>query len=183
MSPFLVVGLPRSRTAWLANFLSYGESFCYHEPTIGCADVADLRMGLYNGHRPVMGGADTGALFIIDQIKASMPDLRLLVIERSVEDVFRSCEKAGLPVVREDLEREHQTMRLSASLDGAKRVRFDEIDNSLESIWRFCVGKHSCFDGVRAAQLRDLKVEALVDRYDVRVKANLSAFRSLVGGA
>ncbi len=29
---FLIFARPRSRTAWLANFLTYGDTFCLHEP-------------------------------------------------------------------------------------------------------------------------------------------------------
>lgn len=31
MEKFLVTGLPRSRTSWLANFFTYGSVFCLHD--------------------------------------------------------------------------------------------------------------------------------------------------------
>ena len=40
--PFLVTGLPRSRTAWLSVFMSGAGSICYHEPIGGIREVSDI---------------------------------------------------------------------------------------------------------------------------------------------
>ena len=40
---FFVLGLPRSRTAWLANFLTYDGYFCFHEGIDGCRSIDDYK--------------------------------------------------------------------------------------------------------------------------------------------
>lgn len=40
--PFLVTGLPRTRTAWMSVFLTTGESICYHEPSMGMSDITEI---------------------------------------------------------------------------------------------------------------------------------------------
>jgi hypothetical protein len=53
---FFIYSTPRSGSAWLSNFLTYGGSFCQHEP------LADGRME-FTDH-PVSGAIDTGAALV-----------------------------------------------------------------------------------------------------------------------
>lgn len=63
MSRFLIFARPRSRTAWLANFLTYGDTYCLHEPLAECATLAELVRRL---DQPFRFGADVQALGFAD---------------------------------------------------------------------------------------------------------------------
>ena len=53
---FMILGTPRSRTAWLAKLLSFGGVECIHEPSIDFKSLDDLQTFL---QRPDTGAADS----------------------------------------------------------------------------------------------------------------------------
>lgn len=53
---FFITGLPRSRTAWMAAFLTNGEVFCAHELMNGCHS----RQEFYAKMEAVDGNSDCG---------------------------------------------------------------------------------------------------------------------------
>jgi hypothetical protein len=93
MTPFLVIGLPRSRTFWLSQFLSYGGRKVVHDPFLfmdSLSQLDDLFAGGADGAvDTVLGGAWRG-------VKRRYPDLRLMVVQRDVEDVIRSFAQFGV---------------------------------------------------------------------------------------
>ncbi len=58
MKPFVVYGLPRSRTYWLAQFLSYGPWAVYHEETKNIRSIEDLKSFL---SQDFVGASETAA--------------------------------------------------------------------------------------------------------------------------
>ena len=58
-APFIVFSLPRSRSAWVARFLSYGEKRCGHDVATECGSLAELTGRL---HGEYAGTAETGAV-------------------------------------------------------------------------------------------------------------------------
>jgi len=86
VSQFFIYSTPRSGSAWLANFLTYGGSFCQHEP------LANGQM-VFTDH-PVSGAVDTGASFI-----GYLPPegVNVFHLYRDPGEVRRSLRSAGLP--------------------------------------------------------------------------------------
>ena len=85
MRRFFIYAMPRSGSAWLANFLTYSGSFCQHEPLAG----GSFRFSDY----PVSGAVDTGAAFI----GYEPPDGTLIFhLSRNVTDVAKSLRAIGL---------------------------------------------------------------------------------------
>ena len=46
MPPFVVFALPRSRSAWLARFLTWGDWMCGHDELRHCRSLDDVRAWL-----------------------------------------------------------------------------------------------------------------------------------------
>ena len=93
--PFLICGLPRSRTAWMAAAAQNDQSVCWHEPSAwtGRWDcVFDLWRS--NSHRYV-GVSDSLLGFHLPEIIARAAP-RILVIERDIGDVEASGAALGL---------------------------------------------------------------------------------------
>ncbi len=145
---FFITALPRSRTAWFANYFSTGDVFCYHEAmnNVTCKEDYWARMncpasvhvgnsdcGLY------MGGYTDGA--------------PLVIIERDIDEVDDALIKQGFPGCRAMLEESLKALNEMTGL----RVLFDTINERLEEIHQFCVT--TPFDERRADQLINLKVE------------------------
>ncbi len=149
MNNFLVLGLPRSRTAWLANFLSYDEMTCTHEGINGFRTLEEYR----NSFTPNMGDANTGlALFKFERY---FKDFKKVIIEREADHAIRySKEMFGL----------ESDVAMTTIRDRLKRIQglhipFDEIDSRLEEIW----------DYVSPAQFNEKRAEMLIG-FDVQVR-------------
>lgn len=87
---FLILGYPRSRTAWLANLLTYGEVFCAHELLSECRQPSDWFMQLPSEFA-FSGSAETAGAFVAD--KLMVPGLRLAIIWRGIHEVAESLSR------------------------------------------------------------------------------------------
>lgn len=92
-APFLVLGLPRSRTAWIARFLSYGEWSCGHDQLRYMRSLDDVKawLSLENS-----GTCETGAAAYWRLALKFRPDIRVVTIRRPVDDVLESLARVGL---------------------------------------------------------------------------------------
>lgn len=121
MSKFFVLGLPRSRTYWLAEFLG-----CEHEALYYYPDYAEF---VESDH---VGDSTTCYLQIKDFIKGE----KKVVIHRNIDDVkeslhelFGDVDTAFLYEAQEGLKNER----------GALHVNFDDVDSRIEEIWHYCI--------------------------------------------
>lgn len=137
---FLIFALPRSGSAWLANFLTYGECFCFHEPLAGGSLE---RLG-----RPaeIVGAADTGAYLF--PVKAE----REYALIRHPQAVTYSLVKQGLMPLQ-DWQRFHERTR------GLVTFRYESLFDLgyLREVWREIVG--TAFAHERAEQLIEMNVQ------------------------
>ena len=143
----MVIGLPRSGTAWMANWLTTERSICWHEPlwdhTLEELDALPMS-GLF-------GIADTQLMLDPDRVNAH--PAKKLIIHRELRDVNLSLNKAGIPGVMRD---EH-------------RWRLDDIGGfhiTFKDLWnveRFRPAMEWLtplpFDAARYATLRGLNVQ------------------------
>jgi hypothetical protein len=83
--PFIVYGLPRSRTYWLSKFLSYGDWTCHHEKAVTMRSLGDV--GAFFA-RPCTGTAETGVSPGWRLLHHHVHNLRAVVIRRPVDEVL-----------------------------------------------------------------------------------------------
>jgi hypothetical protein len=97
--PFLIVGLPRSRTAWLAVVANtIPDVICYHEPFLETPTWQDsLRVWLSADYEHV-GVSDAGLGFHLAEIIEKYHP-RVLVIDRPAHEVETSGNAIGLETV------------------------------------------------------------------------------------
>jgi len=143
---FFILGLPRSRTAWLANFMTYDGSFCYHEGINGCYSVDKYREKLKG-----KGDSTTGAALL--DLDKYFPDSKKVIIEsdpqKSIDYSIETYGEANIGWIH------HLEDRLSAQK--GLRVHYDDIDRNLESIWGYLTDKP--FNYERAEMLRPLNIQ------------------------
>lgn len=87
--PFVVFALPRSRTAWLSKFLSYGDWVCGHEDARHLRSVADIKTWL---SQPNTGTIETLAAPFWRSLPAGV---RVAVVRRPVGEVVDSLMNVG----------------------------------------------------------------------------------------
>ena len=118
---FLITGLPRSRTAWLAVVATRGNVICHHEPSAWLKDADDLAR-LWNEPNQVVGISDSALGIILPNLLREHGP-RTLIVKRSPEAVRASVAaylaSGGVSVPAEDLAR--RLGRLSAVLEACER--------------------------------------------------------------
>jgi hypothetical protein len=125
-APFLVLALPRSRTAWLSRFLSYGDVICLHEEARHLRSMEDVKSWL---NQPFVGSVETA----IAPFWRLLTNARIVVVRRPVEEVVESLLRAGTTLPRSNLT--CLISRLDAKLDqiqsrltGVLTITYEELD-------------------------------------------------------
>lgn len=153
---FMITGLPRSRTAWMANFFTAGKSFCFHEAlTLGNLDE------VFGGvNKAYVGNSDSGIPFFADKNNEIYSSARHVLIKRKKEEVAKSLQR----LFTEDV-----TPGLNACIEALERyeaefkpfvVKFEDLHDEkiMRAIWEYCLPSES-FDEERWRMLNDFKVE------------------------
>ena len=87
MQPFVVFSLPRSRSAWLSRFLTYGEWMCGHEELRHMRSLDDVQAWF---SQPNIGTAETAGAPWWRLLDRFAPDARVLVVRRPRDEVAES---------------------------------------------------------------------------------------------
>lgn len=136
-APFLIYGLPRSRTFWLSKLLSYRDWHCGHDEIRHMRSLEDVRAWF---SQPCTGTVETAAA----PFWRLVPDgVRQVVVRRSVADVVASAVQQGFAPEVERLIR-----RLDAKLDQIERrvpgvlsVSYDDLATAegCKRVWSHCL--------------------------------------------
>src|SRR6476646_10773267 len=92
MQTFLITGYPRSRTAWVSNLLTYGPSFCYHEPGCSSAQFASL---FKLARTKYVGVCEARAVIYWEKFMEAFPGSKVVVIRRDRSAVTKSLARFG----------------------------------------------------------------------------------------
>ena len=137
MKKFLIVSLPRSRSAWLSQFLSVRGKRCAHDLIVGCSSIGDFDRALEG----VDGSCETGAMMGWKLLLQRR--LRLIVIKRPVEEVALSLENAtGFPANRALLEERYAMLDALSRASGVKTFSFSQLREEAvcREIFEDCLG-------------------------------------------
>lgn len=173
--PFIIHGLGRSRTAWLAAFLSYGKWNCLHEQAVHLKTTDDVRKFL---SRPRTGYAETAAHFGWPLIVRVRPDVRQVVIARPVREAMKAMaaryDQDGIPFDRPKMEaifqRANKTLGKISGLPNTLTIPYDalETEDGCKLIFEFCLPYK--WDCAWWLEMRDQFVESdlagFVDRFN-----------------
>jgi hypothetical protein len=143
MLDFIVLGLPRSATTWLANWLTTDRSLCLHDPFAKTLpeqwDAGGKRLGI----------SCTGAYLMPDWLDAQA--CPVAIIERNPEDCDASLAALG----------QKTTWPLRRAFNRARgmRWRFDDIwnEHKARQLWAFLLPGLP-FDAARYRLLLDMRV-------------------------
>lgn len=160
-SLFFVLGLPRSRTAWMANFLTHGNSYCDHD-LLGEIKPEKFVKDLESLHFQACGSAETSAILYPGIIPRNS---RVVIIHRPVEHVHNSLLLCGVEVPIEKLQ-EYEILLNNIQADERLDVDFEELNDikHLERIWNFATYGQP-FNVRRAFKLINYNVQITADEW------------------
>lgn len=155
--PFIVFGLPRSRTFWLSRFLSYGRWTAHHDLPVICNRMQDLAAVL---RRPNTGTVETGLSRAAPWLREILPDARIAVIRRSPAAVHASAAAKGWEVPLAYLEAEDARLAAIASRPGVLSVDFDAMDEAAcKRLFEHCLGRPFDADWYRRMAPQNIQLD------------------------
>lgn len=160
-APFVILALPRSRTAWLSAWLSDGGRLCLHD-ALAFAHSRDVLRALTNGGN---GMAETAGMALPRVLHATLPDARYLVVRRDPQEVNTSLHRLGVwnakQVVTTGNRALHDAAAYLRTRAAVKEIAYGDL-NSFEvlcEVWNFLRGdthdeeRTKAFMGMRITKL------------------------------
>jgi hypothetical protein len=172
-SPFIILALPRSRTAWLTRFLSYEGRKVGHDLAIDC-DGVDSFTSTLSGY---LGTVETGLAVAAPVLRRAIPESRMIVVRRNVADVLASLAKFGITGVEKEMEARAAALDQLSRRRGVTTIRYEALADVSVCAWIFqsCLGVS--FDKGWWAALADTNVQVDVAKELARVEANAAAIQ------
>ena len=138
---FIVMGLPRSRTAWLSKFLTYGEHICGHDELRHMRSIEDVKAWL---SMPRMGSAETSVAPWWRTLLRLAPEVRVVVVRRPVAEVVESLAAFGFDrAVMEPLMRklDAKLTQVVKRVPGVLEVTFDALnkEETCKAVFEHCL--------------------------------------------
>ena len=182
--PFVVLALPRSRTRWLAEFLSYGPWRCTHEEARHFRSMEDTTSWI---SQPFSGSAETAVVPFWRLIPNSV---RVVVVRRSQSEVEASLRRV-MTVIPPNLS--SILTRLDAKLDqvtkrrpGVLNVAYHDLATLAGATKVFEHALQLPFDLEWWNVLRDVNIQEpfiAFERYAAAYAKQLEKMRGLAKGA
>ena len=129
---YFVIGLPRSRTAWLSAFLSQSGVHCHHEGLNGCKSIDEYKKKLGNG-----GDSSTGLMMF--NINTMFPDAPIVIIEKNDIELQHAINWCKETYGFGDSNHIYWLKELLTRVKGL-RIKQSEIDERLPEIWAHLIG-------------------------------------------
>lgn len=150
---FMIMGLPRSRTAWLSYFMTTENTFCYHELVGSCTSLEEIKNKLQLPKYEIVGFSDTCGHLIHEEFTCPK-----IIIHRDIEEVNTSLQKLYCTKISflSLLETENKRLQKVQGL----HIEFEEIDSSLKQIWEYCTDIP--FDKNRASLLINMNIQTKI---------------------
>lgn len=161
---FFIVGLPRTRTSWVSNFLTYKTSFCFHEAIRLCYKIDDMSLLFESIDEPNVGDADCRIIEFEDDFRRMFPSAKWVYIKRDIKEVIHSLEK------RFEFKESYRDTDFCKNLQKKYDIfekkyspltfKFDELNtvDVCEAIWDYCI-PDSRFNYKRWLQLDVLRID------------------------
>lgn len=132
-TPFIIYALPRSRTFWLSQFLTYADYECAHEQMRFLRGADDARSWLRQDY---VGAVETAAARWWKLVQLWRPDIRTVIVRRPVDEVVDSLLRLDMRGVctfdRAALTRQMRRLdrwldRIEDGVPGAMVVRYADL--------------------------------------------------------
>lgn len=155
---FIILGLPRSRTAWLSRFLSYREWYCGHDELRHMRGLSDIQTWLT---QPFTGTVETNAAPWWRLIEKFAPDAKIVTIRRPVEDVLESLGKIGITSIDETIRKADRKLdQIEHRIAGVTSIQFSDLarEDVCASLFESCLPYRHDHDWWRALDAENVQI-------------------------
>lgn len=137
--PFFILGLPRSRTAWLATWLTYGGKTCWHDALANVRNAAGLRALADEG---AVGFAETAGSYFPRVLHREFPNAKYVFVTRLSTNVEVSLDRLGKPgrgIVNAAAGALNEALAYLRPRAEVSFVQFEALNrlDVLEPLWRY----------------------------------------------
>ena len=166
---FFITGLPRSRTAWLANLFTFKNSFCFHELSRVGSDPAEIYRKLQTRREDHVGSADQLLPYYIDYMTERVENYKIVVIKRpKIQCKLALANWMGYA----DYEIESKIDALDKRIDKmqaiyeTKTIPYEALDDPyvIEDLWYHCLPSVP-FDEDRFNMLNEFNIQLMKEKY------------------
>ncbi len=134
---FIILALPRSRSYWLSKFLSYPPYRCAHDLILRSDSLKHLITNLTS----VTGSVELGLGVAWPLLFNLLPETKVIVIRRHLNDIYRSLHRLGLYIPIEELEMRDKALEHCSQHPKVKSYSFEDLDNPeiCKEIFEYCL--------------------------------------------
>jgi hypothetical protein len=175
-SLFFITGLPRSRTAWLARFMSAGTVACIHDGIMGCRSGQELVEKVSKLPGTSVGDSDSGLSLFWPELVTTRA--KWLVVRRDPAESLRSFlamePYPGIGPIP-PLAAAETIGRMSEGLDRIEDlfkpmvVKFEALDDeqTMRRIWHHLTDDFNTFPAWHWEEMRHMRVTIRPETYNV----------------
>lgn len=168
---FIIFSLPRSRTAWLSRFLSYGGKTCGHDLAVTSDGIEDLLFKIGG----VDGTIETGAVIGQAIIRERFPKASIIVLRRREEEVLNSFKHLGVSVDENEIRRRAHLLDELSEVTGVHTIPYDSLKHEMCCAWLFtyCLRSahnHAWWDTLRQINIQidmEERLKLLIERQEI----------------
>jgi len=167
---FFIIGLPRSRTAWLANLFNTESVMCYHDilATYEDKDIEGVLQTTYDVYgKKYVGVADTYPVKALC-LRRMLPEAPIVVVEREPAEVVYSMTRAFPEIMgdarvlgefRKFIIASLEALEFIKKMKGVTVFQYGDLEQpeTVKRIWGLCCPDVR-FDDKRANFLQGMKV-------------------------
>lgn len=174
--PFIVMALPRSRTAWMSKFLSYPPRSCAHDLVLECSSIQEYleALGRFDGT------IETGAMLGWRVLRKRMPLARIAVVRREKKEVLASLAKFGINWAEPEMNVRDDLLASIAQAPGVLSLRYEELNTreGCKALFEHCLEIPFDSEWWEAAQNLNIQIDMRARLEEIASKQHqLLAFR------
>lgn len=176
-APFIILALPRSRTAWLSKFLSYDGAKCGHDIAADCGSVAEFKAKLSG----LVGSVETGAVIGWKAIREAIPDAKIIVLKRPLDQIQDSLRAIGLgdaSILSEVAER-RLILDVVGEQEDVPTISYDALNERDGCAWLFEYCLHKSFDMAWWDSFKDKNIQVDVAQMMQKLARNREKIKAL----
>lgn len=163
MLDFMIIGLPRSGTTWLSNWLTTDKLLCIHDPLYKMHYTAlDDYAAMYRYKYDKIGVSCTGLWRWSEWVNNH--SAKKIVVHRDIRDINNSLAKLNLPILDDSL------VKSLDHIDGL-HINYDDMFNLDHAKMIFDYITQSEFDMLRYELLREFNVQPEFEKVSVNKEA------------